>query len=170
MDFDAVITGDRRIIARFGEWPAELHDALHARISALTDALKARVQALAPSRTDKLKDEIISTVFDDPKKIKGLVTLEEGLSNSEYAKAGALEYGAPGRGGRHEVSSYSRTIAEAFGRDISPTRINVSAYKRIANIDARFYLRGGLGDVETEATAELQQVIDQSVKAFDDDA
>ena len=32
MDFDAVITGDRRIIARFGEWPKELHDSLLARI------------------------------------------------------------------------------------------------------------------------------------------
>ena len=170
MDFDAVITGDRRIVARFGEWPKELHDALFVRIKALTEALEGRVQALAPERTGKLKSEITSRVFNDPQKIKGLVTLDGGLSGSEYAKAAALEYGAPGRGGRHEVSSYSRTIAEAFGRDISPKRIDVSAYKRIANIDARVYLRGGLADVEAEATAQLQQVIDQSVKAFDDDA
>ena len=166
MDFDAVITGDRRIIARFGEWPKELHDSLLARIRALTDALEGRVQALAPERTGKLKSEITSRLFDDPQKIKGLVTLDGGLSGSEYAKAAALEYGAPGRGGRFKVSAYSRTIAEAFGRDISPTRIDVRAYDRIASIDARVYLRGGLGDVEAEATAELQQVIDQSAKDF----
>ena len=32
MDFNAVITGDRRVVARFSQWPAELHDALYARI------------------------------------------------------------------------------------------------------------------------------------------
>ena len=69
-----------------------------------------------------------------------------------------------------KVSAYSRTITEAFGRDISPKRIDVSAYSRIANIEARVYLRGGLADVEAEAAAELQQVIDQSAKAFNDDA
>ncbi|MDE3038906.1 MAG: hypothetical protein KGJ21_10725, partial [Pseudomonadota bacterium] len=92
---------------------------------------------------------------------------EGGLTQSEYRKAAALEYGAHGG---VSVRRYSRTIAEAFGRDISPTRIDVSAYSRIANIDARYYLRGGLADVEADATAELQQVIDQSVKAFNDDA
>ena len=33
MDFDAVITGDRRVVARFGEWPKDLHDA-HSDASA----------------------------------------------------------------------------------------------------------------------------------------
>src|SRR5271154_4897451 len=96
MDFDAVITGDRRVVARFSEWPAELHDALFVRIKALTETLEDRVRALAPSRTDKLKSEIASKVYDDPQKIKGLVTLEGGLSRSEYIKAAALEYGAHG--------------------------------------------------------------------------
>ena len=167
MDFDAVITGDRRVVARFSEWPKELHDSLLAKIRALTDALEGRVQALAPERSGKLKDEIISRVFDDPQKIKGLVTLEGGLSKSEYIKAAALEYGAH-RGVKNRA--YHRTISEAFGREISPTRIDVSAYNRIANIDARLYLRGGLADVEGDATAQLQQVIDQSAKAFDNDA
>lgn len=167
MDFDAVITGDRRIVARFGEWPKELHDSLLAKIRALTDALEGRVQALAPERSGKLKEEIISRVFDDPQKIKGLVTLEGGLSKSEYIKAAALEYGAHG-GVKNRA--YQRTISEAFGREISPKRINVSAYSRIADIDARVYLRGGLADVEGDATAALQQVIDESAKAFNDDA
>ena len=167
MDFDVVITGDRRVVARFSEWPKELHDALLTRIRALTDTLEDRVRALAPERTGKLKEEIISRVFDDPQKIKGLVTLEGGLSKSEYIKAAALEYGAHGG---VKVRKSSRTITEAFGRDISPTRIDVKAYTRIANIDARYYLRGGLADVEEEATAEFREVINQSARAFDHDA
>jgi hypothetical protein len=167
MDFDAVITGDRRVVARFGEWPKDLHDLLLARIRALTSELEARVRALAPSRTEKLKDEIVSRIFDDPQKIKGLVTLEGGLPGAEYAKAAALEYGAH-RAAR--VRKYRRTITEAFGRSISPTDIDVSAYSRIANIEARVYLRGGLADVEADAVSQLQAAIDQSTKAFDDDA
>ena len=167
MDFDAVITGDRRIVARFNEWPKELHDAFLVRIRALTSDLEGRVKALAPERTGELKEEITSRVFDDPKSIKGLVTLEGGLSKSEYIKAAALEYGAHGG---VEVKRYKRTISEAFGRDISPMRIGVSAYTRIANIDAHYYLRGGQADMEDETAAALQGVIDQSAKAFDHDA
>ena len=163
MDFKAVITGDRRVVARFKQWPAELHDSLYAKISALTDTLRARVEALAPSRTDKLKSEITSTIYDDPKSIKGLVTLAGGLTRSEYIKAAALEYGAHGG---VKVRKHSRTITEAFGRDISPTRIDVRAYNRIANVEARVYLRGGLADVEADATAELQQAVDQAAKEF----
>jgi hypothetical protein len=38
MDIDVVITGDRRVVARFDQWPAELHDALLARIDMSFDA------------------------------------------------------------------------------------------------------------------------------------
>ncbi|HYM34819.1 MAG TPA: hypothetical protein VET48_05440 [Steroidobacteraceae bacterium] len=164
MDFDAIITGDRRVVARFGEWPKEIHDQLLERIRNLTKQLEERVRALAPSRTDKLKEEIISKIFDDPEKIKGLVTLESGLSGSEYAKAAALEYGAPGRGGAFKVRAYRRTISEAFGRDISPTAIDVGAYTRIANIDEHLYLRGGLAGMEEEAVAELTAAMDERMK------
>ena len=170
MDFDVVITGDRRIVARFEQWPAELHDALLARIRALTADLEARVRALAPERTGKLKSEITSRLYDDPQRIKGMVTLDGDLPGSEYAKAAALEYGAPGRGGRFKVRAYRRTIAEAFGRDIAPTRVDVGAYSRLANLDARAYLRGGLAGMETQAAADLQAVIDQQAKAFANDS
>lgn len=123
-DFDAVITGDRQVVARFEQWPKEIHDSLFERIKKLTDELYARVRALAPEKSGALKDEIISKVFDDPEKIKGLVTLEGKLPRSEYIKAAALEYGA------HrsvKVRKHQRTITEAFGRDISPMRIDVDA-------------------------------------------
>lgn len=167
MDFDAVITGDRRVVARFGEWPKELHDDLLERIRNLTEALQARVESLAPERSGKLKEEIVSRVFDDPEKIKGLVTLAGGLPGAEYAKAAALEYGAHSAS---KVRQYRRTISEAFGRTISPVDADVRAYSRVANIEAHLYLRGGLADVEADATAQLQAVIDQSSRKFDNDA
>ena len=98
------------------------------------------------------------------------MTLDGDLPGSEYAKAAALEYGAPGRGGRFKVRAYSRTITEAFGRDIPSTRIDVGAYSRIANLDARAYLRGGLAGMEAEAAAELKAVIDMKARALGDGA
>ncbi len=170
MDIDVVITGDRRVAARFESWPAELHDALLARIRQMTADLEGRVRALAPERTGKLKGEIVSRVYDNETSIKGAVTLDGGLDGSEYAKAAALEYGAPGRRGRFKVRAYRRTIAEAFGRDIPPIAIDVGAYSRFANLEAQAYLRGGLAGTETQATAELQAVIDQKAKAFANDS
>jgi hypothetical protein len=161
MDFDAIVTGDRQVVARFSEWPTEIHDTLFERIKKLTDELYARVRALAPEKSGDLKNEITSKVFDDPQKIKGLVTLEGNLPRSEYIKAGALEYGV------HKtfaVQKSRRTITEAFGRTISPTRIDVSAHPRAVDIEARLYLRGGLAGMEDEAVSELTAAINERVK------
>ncbi len=161
MDFDAVITGDRAVVARFTEWPKEIHDTLFERVKKLTDELYGRVRALAPEKSGKLKDEIISKVFDDPEKIKGMVTLAGKLPRSEYIKAGALEYGS------HrsvKVRKYQRTITEAYGREIPPTRIDVDAYARVADVEARLFLRGGLAGMEEEAKAELTAAMNERLK------
>ena len=170
MSFDVVITGDRKVAAQFDAWPAELHDALLGRIRVMTLELEARVRALAPGRSGKLKSEIISHVYDDPQRIKGVVTLASDLPRSEYIRAAALEYGAPGRRGRFKVKAYRRTITEAFGRTIPPTRIAVAPYTRIADLTARLFLRGGLAGMEAEARAELQAAIDQKAKGASHDA
>ena len=161
MEFDAVVSGDRAIQARFAEWPKEIHDTLFARIKKLTDELYGRVRALAPEKSGDLKNEIISRVFDDPEKIKGMVTLADKLPRSEYIKAAALEYGS------HrsvKVRKYRRTITEAYGRDISPTSIDVSAYSRVADVEARLFLRGGLAGMEEQAVAELTAVMNEKLK------
>ena len=160
MDFNAVITGDRVLEARFAEWPKELHDSLYQRIAKLTDQLLGRVQALVPDQTGTLKNEIIARVFDDPERIKGYVSLEGGLDPEAYIKAGALEYGA------HKtfaVSRYRRTITQAFGRDISPKRITVGEYRRTANIEERMFMRGALAEIEAEAVVELTAAINEKI-------
>ena len=57
MEFDAVVSGDRVVEARFAEWPKDIHDALYNRIVKLTKELYERVRALTPERTGKLKEE-----------------------------------------------------------------------------------------------------------------
>jgi hypothetical protein len=161
MDFDAVITGDRAIQASFAKWPQEIHDSLYQRIARLTDQLHARVVASAPERTGNLKNEIIAKLYDNPESIKGVVTLAGKLDRNEYIKAAALEYGAHGTA---RVKKYRRTITEAFGRDISPTRINVKGYPRKVNIEEYAFLRGSLAGMEDIAVAEMTAAINDIVK------
>ena len=166
MDFDVVISGDTRLVARFARWPTDLHDALLVRIRDLTSRMEDRVRALAPSRTGKLKSEIVSTVYDQPKRIRGVVTLGPGLPGYEYAKAGALEYGAPGRGGRFKVKDYRRVITKVFGRAVAPVTVTVAAHTRMARLDPRMYLHGGLEGMQVDAAAELRDVINQQAGAL----
>ena len=170
MTINVIIAGDRKVAAKFDALPAELHDALLGRIKVMTLELEARVRALAPGRSGKLKSEIVLHIYDDPQRIKGVVTLASDLPRSEYIRAAALEYGAPGRRGRFKVKAYRRTITEAFGRTIPPTRITVGAYSRIADITARLFLRGGIAGMEAEAKVELQAAIDQKAKGASHDA
>jgi len=161
MEFSAVVTGDREAIARFAEWPKQLHDSLYQRIEKLTNELYARVLELVPEKTGALKKEIISKMFDGPERIKGYVSLAKGLDQEDYIKAGALEYGA------HtgvKVRPYRRTITEAFGRSISPTDIDVKAYQRVANIEAHLFMRGALAGMESEVVAELTDAINEVAK------
>lgn len=161
MEFNAIVTGDRAISARFAEWPKDIHDSLLARIKKLTAEIYDRVVALAPERTGELRKEIISEVFDDPEYIKGHVTLERGLKQAAYIKAGALEYGVHKR---VPMDAHRRTITEAFGRAISPTRILVSKHGRDVDLEERMYLRGGFAGMEAEVVAELTAAINETVK------
>jgi hypothetical protein len=161
MDFDAVITGDRRIVARFDEMPRDIRSALVKRITKLTKRLYGRVRDLVPTDTGKLQKEIIWRVFSDPLKVKGVVMLQGGLTQSEYIKAAALEYGAHGAA---HPRAYQRTITEAFGRGLAPTTIDVRAYDRVVNIEARLYMRSALADTEEEAVAELTEELNEQFK------
>lgn len=161
MDFDAVITGDTAIEASFAKWPEEIRASLCKRIEALTQELYARVVASAPERTGDLKNEFMFKVYDNTDSVKGVVTLEGKLDPKEYAKAAALEYGAHRTA---KVKKYRRTISEAFGRSISPMRIQVKNYSRQPNIQEYAFLRGGLASMEAEAVAELNAAINEIIK------
>ena len=164
--FSVVIDGDRKVMARFMTWPEELHGRLLSTITAQAQAIEARVRALAPSRTGRLRSEIRSHIFDQQDRIAGVVSLGPSLPSAEYARAGALEWGGPGRGGAHKVKAYQRTITEAFGRPISPVTIQVKAHLRIARLDAGMFFHGGLDSVAPDAAGQLQAVIDEQARNF----
>ena len=151
----------RRVTARFAEWPAETSQALRERMEVLTARLLDAARSRAPDRTGALRSSIVSQVTVQNARIEGVVTV-----NADFAKAGALEYGGPGRGGRFMVSAYVRTVRAAFGRSIPARRVSVAAYSRMTHLRAEDFLRGALADVGPEASRQLQQVMDDQAERF----
>ena len=153
MDLGVAVSGDRELDLKFQTFPTRAHDALFSRITKLTDRLEGLVRAAAPNKTGKLRSEIHSAVYDDtPSKISGRVFVDD-----DYAKAGALEYGAKGSA---KVSAYSAKLDHAWAHKLaSPTEVMIAAHSRHLNLKARRYLRDPLVQMRSDITAELQEAV-----------
>jgi len=163
MNFDAVVTGDTAITARFNEWPAELHDDLLAKITDLTARLEDRVLGLAPVKTGKLKSSIVEKIYDDGTHIAGRVTVD-----ADFIKAASLEYGhriaRGGKGSKAGGVKMSKLLARFFGAN-APGGSTFEA--TIANLAPAYpFLHPALTGIEADAVTGLQSVIDQKAKAF----
>lgn len=155
MDFDAVIVGERQVIARFEELPAELHELLHERILILIQELEGAVQAGAPVKSGELRGSIRSSVKDYAEKIVGRV-----FSNLPYA--GVIEFGIHKA---ESVRGHERRLEQAFGRDIAPEEIFIDPYTRMANVEAHLFMQAGFASLEDHITQELRNVIDAMSEA-----
>jgi|SRR5581483_6594091 len=152
MDVHAVVTGDRQVALRFEEFPDALYQDLKAEIETLTDELYALVVAATPARTGRLRSEERARVFADPQHIKGQVTV-----TGEFAKAGALEYGAhrPTR-----VRSHPMRLDHAWGQAFAePETVIVEAFTRTPNIEAYAFERGPLDEMQPQIIAGLEAVV-----------
>ena len=136
--------------------PKQLHDRLLARLRIITSTLEGKIKAEEPNRTGKLRSETTSAVYDDwPKKVSGRVFVD-----GEYAKAGALEYGAHGHA---KVGEHAARLDHVWGKKLgSPTVVMVSAHSRQMNIMARKFLRGPLADFGADAIAQLREEVEQT--------
>lgn len=149
-EIGVIVTGDRDVSLKFDEFPQDLHDALLSRIGTLTDRLAGAVRSGVHARTGKLRGSISEAVYDDqPRKITGRVFVDE-----DYAKAGAIEYGAHGRA---KVSAHEALLGHAWGKKLSsPVEVMVSAHGRQMNVVAQRFLRGPLASLSGDIASELQ--------------
>ena len=161
MDLNVIITDDRKIELRFDEWPRQLRADIIDKIRTLTARLHARVLSLEPKKTGRLQSTTVKRIYEDPEKIKGAVTV-----NADFAKAGALEFGAPGGRSRPDVRGHQRLQTHVFGQEISPERVFVSPYHRVARIEARLFMRAGLEGMSGETEGALRGLLDQATAAF----
>jgi hypothetical protein len=157
-DFGVVVGGDRKVELLFDKFPQQLHGQLLEHITAKTKELEARVHGAVPKKTGKLASEIDSAVFDDKNKITGAVFV-----SGDYAKAGALEYGAHATS---KVKAHSAKLDHVFSLRLdAPMTVAVSAHTRQMDIAAQKFLRGSFQQMEQEIEADLRTVVDQTIEA-----
>ncbi len=155
-DLGVVVSGDRNVSIKFDEFPQKLHRQLLARIVALTNALAARVRGAVPVLTGKLQGEIGSRIYDKEDRIVGVVEV-----TGDYAKAGALEYGAQGTS---QVGSHSLQLDHVFYTKLNgPIAVMVAAHSRQMNLVATRFMRGSEADMRVEITAGLKEAVTETV-------
>lgn len=151
MDINAVIVGERQVIARFDQLSLEIHELLHERIAVLTAELEGRVRAETPvGKTGHLQGSVKSTVRDYPQKIVGRV-----LSTAPYASV--IEFGIHKM---ESVRAHEQRLSHAWSNDISPIEVSVDPYTRMANVEARLFMRAGLRSMEGEITEALRALME----------
>lgn len=161
IDTSIVLTGDRDIALRFERFPEGLRKRLRGAIENILPRLAARQRAAAPRLSGRLAGEVGKiTIEDGPEFVRGRVTVDA-RSSREAGKAGALEYGAPGRRGRFAVREHKRRGAGVGMETI------VDRYERTANLIAQRYQRGPFEAMRGEIEGELRDAVDGSVREFE---
>jgi hypothetical protein len=151
------VAGDLKVALRFDKFPERARAALVAPIKAITHRLAAKVRAAVPhGDRDSLEGLVIEQFYNDPDQVSGRVTFR-----GEYAKVGALEYGAPGKQNRNLVKAHQAKLGHAWGHQLqSPLMVTIAAHRRRLNIKAHRFLRGPLASEAGEALQEIRAAIE----------
>jgi Bacteriophage HK97-gp10, putative tail-component len=145
------IEGDRELALRFERLPDAVQSRLVAALQNISEELAARQRAAAPRRTGRLASEIGKTaIHTGPGFVRASVTVAP-RSSSDAAKAGALEYGAPGRRGRFTVRAHQR-------RHGGITQV-VHRYDRTARLIESRYIRGPYQAMKQKIEDEIRAAI-----------
>jgi hypothetical protein len=148
----AIITGDRELEVKFDQFPQQIHGALLARITQVTETLQARVESAAPRKTGRLKSEVRARVYSSQNRIAGYVSIYAPGVAEEYAKAATLEYGT--NKPRHAVERVKTLLGKSRRRILN--RIS-----KPVHISAMRYLRGPFDEVAPDIQADLQSVVNE---------
>lgn len=157
-EFGVFITGAREVELAFDEEiPLEFHQILYEQVAFFTKELEAVEQARIPRRTGELASEMDEWVDDAINRITGYVSF-----TGDYAKAGALEYGAPGPRNRNSVKAHPERLSHVFARHLAaPLTVMVAAHTRRLNIREYRFARGALETLTPQIEAGLQTAIDE---------
>lgn len=162
MDWTHVeITGARETGLVLEEFPDALYDDLRNEIGGLLEELHERVVVAAPDVTGTLRSEIDGILFADKNRIVGYVSVNGPKGSKEFAKAGALEYGA------HRptsVKAHAMRLDHAWSEKLAaPETVLVAAYTRTPDIEEHNFLRGPLDAMRPEVDERLNAVVERRV-------
>lgn len=158
------IAGDRQSGLRFEEFPDHLRDALRDEISALTREAFGRYRAQVPVKTGKLQRQVREAVHNDPDKVKGVVYIDgKGSgSGSDFAKAGALEYGSTGK--KIKVTKRTTSKSGLWDRLVNGPKARLqSFYYRTPNIREHRFARGAIESISSDVLKRLNAVVERTI-------
>jgi hypothetical protein len=160
-DFDVVLNGDRAIALRFDRLPILLKDRLQAVMTDLIQRIAAAQRAQAPrGKTGRLAASVGHVFVETgPEFIRARSTVVTDQRGG-YAKAGALEYGVPGRKrGARLIQVTEHLRRNPYGGP----GVLVDRYYRMPRIIAQRYLRGPFDAMRDQIEAEIRDAVDQAV-------
>ena len=139
-------TGARKAEVVLEQFPDALYEDLRKEIDALTHEVFAIVQSRTPSKTGRLRSEERVWIWADREKITGRINIDAPKGSEEFAKAGALEYGA--HNARGLIKAHSMRLDHAWEQRLdSPITVMVAAHARPPNIAEVSFIRGALAEV-----------------------
>jgi hypothetical protein len=156
----ANITDARKVELLFETLPDALYGGLRVEVDALTMELLTLIEAATPERTGTLRSQERARIFTDPNRITGQVDVAGTKGSQDFAKAGALEYGA------HRataVKAHSMRLDHNWGAMLaSPETVMVAAYTRTPDIAEYAFERGPLATMAPEIVARLEAVVEKA--------
>lgn len=161
------IEGDRQSGLRFEEFPDHLHDEFLAEINSLSNELANRIEAAAPSKTGTLRSQVRLRMFDQEDRIRGYIDIEGRKGSTDFAKAGALEYGSKGK--PTKISAHNMRLDHYWNHRLAaPTTVLVEAYERTPDIAEHSFMRGPLAAMRPEILKRLTDVVERAVADAND--
>lgn len=156
------LDGERQTGLRFETFPDALRDELRGEIDSLSHELLARIEAVIPEKTGKLRSQVRLRMFDEDNRIKGYIDIAGEKGSTDYAKAGALEYGSRGR--PVEVAAHSMRLDHFWHHKLNaPITVLTEASKRTPTIEEHGFMRGPLAAMRPEIISRLTAVVERAV-------
>lgn len=158
------IAGDRQSGLRFEEFPDDLRDDLRAEIDELSHDLLGRIEAAVPTNTGKLRSQVRLRMFEEDDRIRGYIDIagQGSGSQSDFAKAGALEYGSTGKPSK--ISAHQMKLDHFWHQRLNaPINVLVDAYNRTPTIAEHSFMRGPLTAMRPEILQRLGNTVEQAV-------
>lgn len=156
-----VQVNDTQVLARFDVMSDRVHDALVAKVGALTLQLEAKVKAklsgdVLQVRTGALRRSIFSKVDDQGDAVYGIAA-----SSGDVKYAAFFEFGFTGT---EAVRAHIRHISEAFGKPLKEEiAVQVRAHDRKVDMPAHSFLRSSLAEMKDQIAAGLKQAVQGAV-------
>jgi hypothetical protein len=153
----ANITDARKVELLFETFPDVLYSDLRVEVDALTLELLARIESVTPDRTGALRSQERARLFTDPNRITGQIDIAGTKGSQDFAKAGALEYGAHRA---TKVAAHSMKLDHYWSTKLAePEMVMVDAYTRTPDIAEYAFERGPLAEMAPEIIARLEAVV-----------